>query len=120
MAGCTDKTSAEYLDPAGRIAVFDMDGTILCEKAPVYIDFCLAMYRVLDDPSYHASEEEREAMCALVERYDIPYDHVVATDVPYVASGNTEGITDEYNMSREERIYGDDVQKTGLPGTEEA
>ena len=39
-----------------------MDGTILCEKAPVYFDYCLTMYRVLDDPSYSASEEERDAM----------------------------------------------------------
>ena len=195
VAGCTDKESAEYLDPADRIAVFDMDGTILCEKAPVYIDYCLTMYRVLDDPTFHATDEERDAMqqirdyaysegvtfhpdtitkadmvasafagmtpeefrdyvvdfadktevvgfegmtygqsfykpmievidylrandfdvwmvsaCerevvrALVERYDIPYDHVIATDVPYVASGNIEGIADEYNMSKEEMI----------------
>ena len=59
---CTDESSADYLDPADRIAVFDMDGTILCEKAPVYVDYCLTMYRVLDDPNYNATEEERDAM----------------------------------------------------------
>ena len=57
-----DPGSDGYLEPADRIAVFDMDGTILCEKAPVYIDYCLTMHRVLDDPTYNATEEERDAM----------------------------------------------------------
>ena len=192
---CTDESGSGYLDPADRIAVFDMDGTILCEKAPVYIDYCLTMYRVLDDPSYNATEEERNAMqqvrdhaysegktfepegiteddlvatafagmtpeefrgyvvdfadheeavgfegmtygqtfylpmievirylkdndfdvwmvsaCerevvrALVERFDIPYDHVIATDVPYEVSGKGEEAADEYNMGKDEKI----------------
>ena len=193
VADSTDEASPGYLAPEDRIAVFDMDGTILCEKAPVYVDYCLTMYRVLDDPAYPATEEERDAMrqvrehawsegetfhpegitkddlvasafagmtpgefrayvvdfaeetdavgfegmtyaqsfyrpmleviaylkacdfdvwmvsaCerevvrALVERYDIPYDHVIATDVPYVASGKGGEAADEYNMGRDE------------------
>ena len=188
-----DEASPDYLDPADRIATFDMDGTILCEKAPVYFDYCLTMYRVLDDPEYNATEEERNAMqqvrdhaysegetfkpegitkddlvatafagmtpaefrsyvvdfaenvdavgfegmtygqsfykpmlevieylkandfdvwmvsaCerevvrALVERFDIPFDHVIATDVPYVASGKGDEAADEYNMGSDE------------------
>ena len=58
----TDKSSPNYVEPADRIATFDMDGTILCEKAPVYFDYCLTMHRVLDDPSYNATLEERTAM----------------------------------------------------------
>ncbi len=195
VADCTDPASPDYLAPADRIAVFDMDGTILCEKAPVYIDYCLTMYRVLDDPTYHATEEERDAMqqirdraysegktfkpegmtkddivasafagmtpeafreyvvdfadhtdavgftgmtygqsfykpmievidylrandfdvwmvsaCerevvrALVERYGIPYDRVIATDVPYLVSGKGDEAADEYNMDRDETI----------------
>ncbi|MBQ1312837.1 MAG: haloacid dehalogenase-like hydrolase, partial [Blautia sp.] len=195
VSGCTEESGADYLEPADRIAVFDMDGTILCEKAPVYFDYCLTMYRVLDDPDYSASEEERDAMqqvrehaytdgevfnpegitkndlvasafagmtpkefrsyvasfadtvdavgfegmtygqsfyrpmlevidylkandfdvwmvsaCerevvrSLVERYDIPFDHVIATDVPYVASGKGEEAADEYNMGKDETI----------------
>lgn len=195
VAGVTDETSPEYLEPEDRIATFDMDGTILCEKAPVYVDYCLTMYRVLDDPTYNATEEERDAMqqvrdhayskgetfhpetitkadliasafagmtpeefrayvvdfadheevvgfegmtfgqsfyqpmievmeylkandfdvwmvsaCerevvrALVERFDIPYDHVIATDVPYVASGKGEKVADDYNMGSDEEI----------------
>ncbi|MBR1828999.1 MAG: hypothetical protein IJ781_05750, partial [Atopobiaceae bacterium] len=32
----TDPASPNYQEPAARIATFDMDGTIICEKAPVY------------------------------------------------------------------------------------
>ena len=195
VSDCIDESSPNYLDPADRIATFDMDGTILCEKAPVYFDYCLTMYRVLDDPTFDATEEERDSMqqvrdhayskgetfhpegitkddlvatafagmtieefrdyvvdfaekadavgfegmtyaesfykpmievisylkandfdvwmvsaCerevvrAMVERFDIPYDHVIATDVPYVASGKGEEAADEYNMSKEDVI----------------
>ena len=190
-----EEGGAGYIAPADRIAVFDMDGTILCEKAPIYIDSCLTMYRVLDDPSYSAAEEERAAMqemrdhayatgenftpetftkddligsafagmtpeefrayvadfadkvdavgfsgmtygqsfykpmlevigflraygydiwmvsaCerevvrGLVERFGIPYDHVIATDVVYSASGSEGAPADEYNMGRDEKI----------------
>ncbi|MBO7709909.1 MAG: peptidoglycan-binding protein [Lachnospiraceae bacterium] len=195
VSASTDESGPDYLEPAERIATFDMDGTILCEKAPVYVDYCLTMYRVLDDPAYDAAEEEinamqqvrdhaysegvtfapegltkddlvasafagmtpeefrsyvvsfakntdavgfegmtynesfympmievivylkdkgfdvwmvsaceREVVRALVEQFDIPYDHVIATDVPYVASGKGDAAADEYNMGKEEII----------------
>ena len=62
VSDSADESSPNYLDPADRIAAFDMDGTILCEKAPVYVDYCLTMYRVLDDPDYEATAEERSVM----------------------------------------------------------
>ena len=195
VSASTDESGPNYLDPADRIATFDMDGTILCEKAPVYVDYCLTLHRVLDDPAYNATEEERDAMqqvrdyaysegvtyhpdtitksdlvasafagmtpaefrayvvefadsvnavgfegmtygqsfykpmievidylrannfdvwmvsaCerevvrALVERFGIPYDRVIATDVPYVASGKGEEAADKYNMGKDESI----------------
>jgi len=193
VSAVTDESDPEYLEPADRIATFDMDGTILCEKAPVYLDYCLTMYRVLDDPTFSATEEEKDAMqqvrdhaytegetfhpegltkddlvasafagmtpeefrayvadfagsvdavgfegmtygesfykpmieviaylkandfdvwmvsaCerevvrALVGRFDIPLDHVIATDVPYVASGKGDEAADDYNMGQDE------------------
>jgi hypothetical protein len=39
-----------------------------------------------------------------MERFDFPYDHIVATDVPYVASGKGEEPADEYNMGKDEII----------------
>lgn len=195
VADVTDEAGEGYLDPADRIAAFDMDGTILCEKAPVYVDYCLTMYRVLDDPTYDATDIEKDAMqqvrdhaytegetfhpetvtkddlvasafagmtpaefrsyvadfadsvdavgfegmtygesfykpmleviaylkandfdvwmvsaCerevvrALVERCNIPLDHVIATDVPYAASGKGEEAADDYNMGSDETM----------------
>ena len=49
VSASVDESGAGYIAPADRLAVFDMDGTIICEKAPIYIDSCLTMYRVLDD-----------------------------------------------------------------------
>ena len=212
VTDCVDESSPNYLDPADRIATFDMDGTVLCEKAPVYVDWCLTMYRVLDDPTYSATEEERDAMqqirehaytngetyhpegitkdnmvakafagmtpdefrayvvdfadkvdvvgfegmtyaqsfyrpmlevidflrandfdvwmvsaCerevvrALMERCGFPYDHIIATDVPYAASGKGDEDADEYNMAQDEVIVLgmplDDVEvgKSGKP-----
>ena len=190
-----DESNAGYIAPADRIATFDMDGTIISEKAPIYIDSCLTMYRVLDDPTYSASDEERAAMqemrdrayttgenydpetftkndliasafagmtpaefrayvadfadnvdvvgfsgmtygqsfykpmlevidflrtngydvwmvsaCerevvrGIVERLGFPYDHVIATDVVYAASGSNGALADEYNMEQNEQI----------------
>ncbi len=62
VAQATDESNENYVKPEDRIATFDMDGTILCEKAPVYVDYCLTMHRVLDDPSYEADEESHDAM----------------------------------------------------------
>ncbi len=195
VSASVDESGPDYLDPADRIAVFDMDGTILCEKAPIYFDYCMTMYRVLDDPTYNATEEERDAMqqvrdhayatgekfypktvtkhdlvasafagmtpeefrawvlefadhadavgfegmtysqtfykpmievidylrandydvwivsaCerevvrALVSRLGIEPDHVIATDVPYLASGKGNEAADDYNMGKDEVI----------------
>ncbi len=192
---CIDESGSGYLDPADRIATFDMDGTILCEKAPLYFDFCLTMHRALDDKTSKATKEEKAAMQevrdhaysegkvfdpktitkddyiasafagmtpeefrayvvdfadntdapgfdgmtygqsfykpmievinflkdndfdvwivsaserelvrAMVERFDIPCDHVVGADVPYTASGRTDEEACDYNMGKDEEI----------------
>ncbi len=58
----TNPASTDYIEPEARIATFDMDGTIICEKAPVYVDYCMLLYRVYDDPGYQASPEMRSLM----------------------------------------------------------
>ncbi len=63
----TDESSPDYVAPQDRIATFDMDGTIICEKAPYYVDWCMLLNRVLDNPSYNEPEyqpsEETVAIC---------------------------------------------------------
>ena len=54
--------------------------------------------RANDFDVWMVSACEREVVRALVKRYDIPYDHVIATDVPYIASGKGDEPADKYNM----------------------
>ncbi|MDO4538803.1 MAG: HAD family hydrolase [Coriobacteriales bacterium] len=67
VASVTDKSSEDYVPPEDRIATFDMDGTIICEKAPVYVDYMMLLHRVLDNPSYNEEgykpSEETKKIC---------------------------------------------------------
>lgn len=56
----TDEGSPDYIPEKDRIAVFDMDGTLYGEKAPIYVDWWMLKYRALDDASYDAPEDIRE------------------------------------------------------------
>ena len=59
VAAVTREGSVDYIPPSDRIAVFDFDGTLFCETDPTYLDWMIYDHRVLDDPSYHATEEQR-------------------------------------------------------------
>jgi hypothetical protein len=68
----TDENSPDYIPVEDRIAVFDMDGTILCETDPYYFDHCLLVYRVLEDPDYKdkASTFEKDVANRLQAKFD--------------------------------------------------
>ena len=68
----TDENSPDYIPVEDRIAVFDMDGTILCETDPYYFDHCLLVYRVLEDPNYKdkASTFEKDVATRLQAKFD--------------------------------------------------
>lgn len=57
-----DPESPNYREPAARIATFDMDGTIIAEKAPMYVDYMLLIHRVLNDPTHTAEPDVVEVM----------------------------------------------------------
>lgn len=60
VEAATAEDGKGYVPPEDRVAVFDMDGTLLCEKAPVYVDHMLLLHRVQDDPSFTPTDEMRE------------------------------------------------------------
>ena len=60
VEAATAEDGKGYVPPEDRVAVFDMDGTLLCEKAPVYVDHMLLLHRVQDDPSFTSTDEMRE------------------------------------------------------------
>ena len=58
----TEKNGADYIPPVDRIAVFDLDGTLFCETDPIWFDFMLYRYRIVEDAAYagKATEHERQ------------------------------------------------------------
>lgn len=65
MKDITNKKSKHFIPVEDRIAVFDMDGTFICETAPNYFDHMLFIHRAAHDPNYDPPEEEREFAVAL-------------------------------------------------------
>ena len=47
----TNKKSKNFIPVEDRIAVFDMDGTILCETAPTGFAYMAALYTMLENPN---------------------------------------------------------------------
>lgn len=56
----TDKNGKNFIPAEDRVAVFDMDGTFLCETAPYYLDHMLFLERTLHDSGYKPSKDDRE------------------------------------------------------------
>ena len=72
-----DENNKEYFIPVeDRIAVFDLDGTLFCETDPIYFDWNMFAYRVLDDPDYVAEESDKILAQRIREAYihDLPPD----------------------------------------------
>ena len=63
-----DPASPNYREPSERIATFDMDGTLICEKAPIYVDYMLLLHRVLDDPDHKAAPDVVK-LCESIHEY---------------------------------------------------
>ena len=57
----TNPSSPNYIPVEDRIATFDMDGTFVGELYPTYFEYNLLEYRGLDDPTYEAPEDVKEA-----------------------------------------------------------
>ncbi|MBQ8963682.1 MAG: haloacid dehalogenase-like hydrolase, partial [Clostridia bacterium] len=53
----TDPDSPDFIPEADRVATCDMDGTLMAELAPTYLEVMLLTERILRDPSYEPDEE---------------------------------------------------------------
>ena len=56
----TDVDSPDYIPAEDRIATFDMDGTLMGELFPTYLEVVLLTERILADPSWEPDEEMLE------------------------------------------------------------
>ena len=73
----TNKKSPNYIPVEDRIAVFDMDGTLLGERTPSYFEWMMYLERALNDPTYTPSKEDREyakVVKAAIDKHAIPED----------------------------------------------
>lgn len=54
------KGHKNFIPQKNRVAVFDMDGTIYCETAPLYFQETMFLYRALEDKNYAPTKEMRD------------------------------------------------------------
>ena len=90
----TDEKSPDYIPPEDRIATFDMDGTLMGELFPTYIEVQLLVDRILADPSYKPDEEMLEfgkmlRDCALDKSYPADFDYECSYHQAKAFSGMT-------------------------------
>ena len=60
MKSITDKNNKDFIPVEDRIAVFDLDGTLFCETDPIYFDWNMFTYRILDDPDYNTTASQSD------------------------------------------------------------
>ncbi len=61
VADVTNPSSPNFIKEEDRIATFDMDGTFVGELYPTYFEYNMLEYRALDDPTYQAPDDVKEA-----------------------------------------------------------
>lgn len=66
----TNKDSENYIPVEDRIATFDMDGTFYGELFPTYLEYWFLKYRGLEDPTYEAPGDVREAAQNIKDFYE--------------------------------------------------
>lgn len=108
VADVCDPASPNYREPADRIATFDMDGTIISEKAPYYIDYAMPNYA-----------EANGGMGCFVVCDDVEREY---GDMAYAQEGYDLVAKEQwtaFSMAEDwATIYGENVVKTELPGAE--
>ncbi|WP_295365260.1 HAD family hydrolase [uncultured Succinivibrio sp.] len=63
----TDPKSGKFIPKEDRIAVFDMDGTLVGETYPSYFDWVMFTEKVLRDPNYKAPADMKKFAAQLEE-----------------------------------------------------
>ncbi len=63
----SDPGSEGYIPKKDRIAVFDMDGTILSENNPGDMEWALYLHRIYSDPGYRATQEQKDLAEEMVQ-----------------------------------------------------
>gem|GEM_PF-523387 len=93
----TDEASPDYIPPVDRIATFDMDGTLMGELYPTYLEYYMLAWRILKDPDFEPDAELLEVGrtlrdCALDNSFpeDMAMQHALAAAKAYAGMTLTE------------------------------
>ena len=57
VTAATDESNPNYIAPADRIVVFDLDGTLMCETYPWCFEYMVFADYALNNPDYQAPDE---------------------------------------------------------------
>ena len=86
----TDPDSENFIPEMDRIATFDMDGTLMGELYPTYLEYYMLAWRILKDPDYQPDTETLEVGrllrdCALDNSFpeDMAMRHALAAAKAY-------------------------------------
>lgn len=86
MKNVTDKKSSDFIPIEDRIAVFDLDGTLFCEKFPIYYEWLMFNHRVFEDSNYNPTNFEKSvaeeiALAARTKKIpgNLEKDHAIAS-----------------------------------------
>lgn len=116
----TDESSPHYLRPAERVAVFDMDGTILIER-PMYVIFDFALHRMGEKMAAMPVLKNKQPYKAIAEK-DMVYlhDNAYGTDGMFdVLLYATDGLSDEeYNKVLGDFLKSNPHERFGKPSNE--
>ena len=63
----TDEKSEDYIPPEDRIAVFDLDGTLMCETYPRCFEYMVFVDYALNNPDYTPGDEVRAVAQEIVD-----------------------------------------------------
>lgn len=55
----TNPQSDGFVPQSDRVAVFDLDGTLVCETAPSYFEWMMYLHRVYADSTFHPTAEQQ-------------------------------------------------------------
>ncbi|MBQ9687417.1 MAG: haloacid dehalogenase-like hydrolase [Oscillospiraceae bacterium] len=67
MAAITDKRSETYIPKEDRIAVFDLDGTLMCETYPRCFEYMVFVDYALNNPDYRPTDEVKAVAQEIVD-----------------------------------------------------
>ena len=108
----TNPQSDGFVPQSDRVAVFDLDGTLVCETAPSYFEWMMYLHRVYDDSTYHATKEQiatadtiKKAVYARSVPGDMMWTEAIAQNEVFA------GMTDE-----QYRNYAIEFMKTPVEG----